>query len=417
LSPIPYMMSKLNKPIIFSDFFTEGQYETEVETLAYSDKSKSLTIGVPKEIILSENRVGIVPQSIRTLVGYGHKVIIESGAGLRSNFSDHHYSEAGAEITASKEQVFKSQVLIKIAPPTSEEIDLMQADQILISPLQLPVLKDDYLEKLKKKRITALAMEYLQSEDGSYPIVRIMSEIAGTCAILTAAEYLNNTKEGGRGILLGSVSGVPPAKIVILGAGVVAETAIKVAIGLGASIRVFDNNITKLMRLQTAVGRHLHTSSINPVYLAYQLTSADVVIGAVHSKSGRTPIIVSEEMVSKMKDGAVIIDVSIDQGGCIETSQLTTLENPSFVKHGVIHYCVPNIPSKVSRTASLAISNIITPLLLKMGSGMHFDNILYENHGIRNGCYTYKGCITNEYLSRRFGLKYTSLELLMTSKL
>lgn len=410
-------MSQQNKPIIFSDFFTEGQYETEVQAMTYGGSSKSLTIGVPKEIILCENRVAIVPHSIHTLVGYGHKVIIETGAGAKSGYSDHHYSEAGAQISFSKEEVFKSQVLVKIAPPTSEEIDLMQPDQILISPLQLPVLKDDYLEKLKKKRITALAMEYLQSVDGDYPIVRIMSEIAGTCAVLTAAEYLNNSKDGGKGLLLGSVSGVPPAKIVILGSGVVAETAIKVAIGLGASIRVFDNDITKLMRLQNTVGRHLHTSSLNPVYLAYQLTSADVVIGAIHSKSGRAPIIVTEEMVSKMKEGSVIIDISIDQGGCIETSRLTTLDNPSFVKHGVIHYCVPNIPSKVSRTASLAVSNIITPLLLKMGMGMHFDNILYENKGIRNGCYTYKGCITNEYLSKRFGLKYTSLELLMTSKM
>ncbi|MFZ1749131.1 MAG: alanine dehydrogenase [Saprospiraceae bacterium] len=409
-------MSKKNNPIIFSDFFTVGQYETEVETLAVAGKSQSLTIGVPKEIILSEHRVALVPHSIRTLVGYGHKVIIESGAGQKSSFTDHHFSEAGAEITANKEQVFKSKVLVKIAPPTSEEIDMMQSDQILISPLQLPVLKDDYLERLKKKRITALAMEYLQSEDGNYPIVRIMSEIAGTCAVLTAAEYLNNTRDGGRGMLLGGVSGVPPAKIVILGAGVVAESVIKVAMGLGASIRVFDNDITKLMRLQNVVGRHLHTSSINPVYLAYQLTSADVVIGAIHSKSGRTPIIVSEEMVSKMKDGAVIIDVSIDQGGCIETSRMTTLENPSYIKHGVIHYCVPNIASKVSRTASLAVSNIITPLLLKMGNELHFDNILYQNEGIRHGCYTYKGCITNEYLSKRFGLKYTSLDLLLTSK-
>ena len=410
-------MSKLNKPIIFSDFFTEGQYQTEVETLSTQDKTKSLTIGVPKEIILNEHRVALVPHSIRTLIGYGHKVIIESGAGLKSNFTDHHFSEAGAQISFSKEEVFKSQVLVKIAPPTSEEIDLMYPDQILISPLQLPVLNDDYLEKLKKKRITALAMEYLQSEDGNYPIVHIMSEIAGNCAVMTAAEYLNNSREGGRGMLLGGVSGVPPAKIVILGAGVVAESAIKVAIGLGASVRVFDNDITKLMRLQNAVGRHLHTSSINPVYLAYQLTSADVVIGAIHSKSGRAPILVTEEMVSKMKDGAVIIDVSIDQGGCIETSRMTTLDNPSYILHGVIHYCVPNIASKVSRTASLAVSNIITPLLLKMGSGRHFDNILYENQGIRHGCYAYKGCITNEYLSRRFGLKYTSLELLMTSKL
>lgn len=410
-------MSNLKKPIIFTDFFTEGQYETEVETLAFSERKKSLTIGIPKEVILSEHRVSLVPHSIRTLTGYGHRVIIESGAGLKSNFSDHHYSEAGAEISLSKEEVFKSQVLVKIAPPTSEEIEMMQPDQILISPLQLPVLKDDYLENLKKKRITALAMEYLQSEDGSYPIVRIMSEIAGMSAVLTAAEYLNNTREGGRGLLLGGISGVPPAKIVILGAGVVAESAIKVALGLGASIRVFDNNITKLMRLQNSVGRHLHTSSINPVYLAYQLTSADVVIGAMHSKSGRTPIIVTEEMVSKMKEGSVIIDVSIDQGGCFETSRMTTMESPSFIKHGVIHYCVPNIASKVSRTASLAVSNIITPLLLKMGTGLHFDNILYENAGIRHGCYAYKGCITNEYLSRRFGVKYTSLELLMTSKL
>ena len=410
-------MSNLKKPIIFADFFTEGQYETEVETLAYSERKKSLTIGIPKEVILSEHRVSLVPHSIMTLTGYGHRVIIETGAGLKSNFSDHHFAEAGAEICMSKEEVFTSQVIVKIAPPTTEEIELMQPDQILISPLQLPVLKDDYLDNLKKKRITALAMEYLQSEDGSYPIVRIMSEIAGMSAVLTAAEYLNNTKDGGRGLLLGGISGVPPAKIVILGAGVVAESAIKVAFGLGASIRVFDNNITKLMRLQNSVGRHLHTSSINPVYLAYQLTSADVVIGAMHSKSGRTPIIVTEEMVSKMKEGSVIIDVSIDQGGCFETSRMTTMESPSFTKHGVIHYCVPNIASKVSRTASLAVSNIITPLLLKMGTGLHFDNILYENAGIRHGCYAYKGCITNEYLSRRFGIKYTSLELLMTSKL
>jgi len=408
-------MSKKKTTIIFSDFFTEGQYATEVETLMVSNKDKKLKIGVPKETILSEHRVALVPHSIRTLVGYGYEVIVESGAGLKSNFSDLHYSEAGAEVTHSREEVFKSQVLVKIAPPTVEELDLMHADQILISPLQLPVLQDDYLEKIKSKRINAFAMEYLQSEDGNYPIVKIMSEIAGSCAILTAAEYLTNNKENGRGVLLGGISGVPPAKIVILGAGVVAESAIKVAMGLGASIRVFDNDVTKLMRLQNAVGRHLHTSSINPVYLAYQLTSADVVIGAIHSKNGRAPIIVTEDMVANMKEGAVIIDVSIDQGGCVETSHMTTLDKPSFIKHGVIHYCVPNIASKVSRTASVAVSNIITPLLLKMGSAHSMDQLLYDNKGIRHGCYAYKSCITNEYLSRRFGIKYTSLELLLTS--
>jgi alanine dehydrogenase len=410
-------MSNPTKPIIFSEFFTEGQYETQVERLAVEQSKQSLVIGIPKEHILCENRVALVPNSVRTLVGYGHKVVVESGAGLKSSFSDHDYSEAGAEISHTKEQVFKSQVIVKIAPPTSEEIGLMHSDQVLISPLQIPVLQDDYLELLRSKRITSLAMEYLQSDDGSYPIVRIMSEIAGMSAVLTAAEYLNNTHEFGRGVLLGSVSGVPPAKLVILGAGVAAESATRIAMGLGASVRVFDNNITKLMRLQHAVGRHLHTSAINPVYLAYQLMSADVVIGAVHSKSGRAPIIITEEMVARMKDGAVIIDLSIDQGGCVETSKMTLLDKPHFIKHGVIHYCVPNIASKVSRTASVAASNIITPLLLKLGSSLSIDQILYDFKGIRNGCYTYKGCITNEYLSKRFGMKYTSLDLLLTSKI
>jgi len=405
------------KSIVFSDFFAEGQFETQTESLLISGKPKSLVIGIPKETILSESRVSLVPNSVRSLIGYGHKVLIEAGAGLKSNFSDHNFSESGAEISQTREEVFKSQVVIKIAPPTLEEIGLMNNDSLLICPLQIPVLPDNYLDALRKKRITALAMEYLQSEDGSYPIVRIMSEIAGTCAVLTAAEYLNNTREGGRGVLLGGVSGVPPAKILILGAGVVAENAIRVAMGLGAAVRVFDNNITKLMRLQNTIGKHLHTSSFNPVYLAYQLVSADVVIGAMHSKSGRSPILVTEEMVMKMKEGSVIIDVSIDQGGCFETSRMTTLESPSYIKHGVIHYCVPNIASKVSRTSSVAISNIITPLLIKMGSSLNIDSVLYENYGIRHGCYTFKGCITNEYLAKRFEQKYTPLDLLLTSKL
>lgn len=402
-------------PVSFSKFFTESQFETQEERLAVGESSKSVSIGIPKENPDLENRVSIVPNSIRTLVGFGHNVIVESGAGDRSNFSDHDFSEAGASISHSKEEVFKSDIVVKIAPATLEEIDLMHDDKIIISPLQLPSLHQEYFLKLKQKRITSLAMEYLQSEDDTFPIVRIMSEIAGIVAIQTAAEYLNNT-DGGRGVLLGGVSGVPPSKVVILGAGVVGEFATKAAISLGSSIRIFDNDISKLMRIQSSVGRQLHTSAINPVYLAYQLMSADVVIGAMHSRHGRTPIIVTEEMVSKMKEGSVIIDVSIDQGGCIETSEITTHKSPTFKKHGVIHYCVPNIASKVSRTASVAVSNIITPLLIKAGSYINIEELLYTRAGIRNGCYTYKGCITNEYISKRFGLKYTSLDLLLTSK-
>ena len=367
------------------------------------------------ESTLYESRVSIVPNSVRTLIGYGHRILVEKDAGKSSNYSDRDYTEAGAEISVTKEAVFKCSIIVKISPPTVEEIEMMNDGAILISAIQIPILTQEYIHALQKKRITALAMEYLQSDDGSFPVVRIMSEIAGMSAILVAAEYMNINK-GGRGILLGGVSGVPPAKVVILGAGVVGEFAAKAALGLGASIRVFDNDITKLMRLQALVGRQLHTSSINPVYLAYQLTSADVVIGAIHSKHGRTPIIVTEEMVSKMKDGSVIVDVSIDQGGCIETSEMTTLKNPTFVKHGVTHYCVPNIASNVSRTASSAVSNILTPLLIKAGSDLAFDNILYRSPGIRNGCYTFMGCLTNEYIAKRFGLKYTNLNLILASK-
>lgn len=399
---------------VFSEFFTKGQYEAQAEMLAVDEQSKSVTIGIPKEVMNSEHRVSLVPNSIRTLVGYGHKVIVETMAGDESSFTDLDYSEAGAEVTASRDKVFGSNILLKVAPPTLDEIDMMDTNSILISTLQMPTITAEYLHKLKSKKITALAMEYLQSDDSSFPIVRIMSEIAGMASMLTAAEYLSNTSKG-RGVLLGGVSGVPPAKVVILGAGVVGEFAVKTALGLGASVRIFDNNISKLMRIQSIVGRQLHTSAINPVYLGYQLMSADVVIGAVHSKTGRTPILVTEQMVSRMKEGSVIIDVSIDQGGCIETSKVTTHENPTFVKHGVVHYCVPNIASKVSRTASVAVSNILTPLLIKTGGCSSVAHLLYHSLGIRNGCYTYKGCLTNEYLSRRFEMKYTSLDLLLTS--
>lgn len=403
-------------PVSFSKFFTESQFETQEERLAVGERSKSVTIGIPKEDHEIENRVSIVPNSIRTLVGFGHRVVVESGAGESSSFSDHDFSEAGAQISHSTDEVFKSDIVVKIAPATLEELDMMHQDKIIISPLQLPSLNQEYFLKIKEKRITALSMEYLQSEDGSFPIVRIMSEMAGVVALQTASELLSNIN-GGRGVMLGGVSGVPPAKVVILGAGVVGEFATKAAVSLGASVRIFDNDITKLMRLQSAVGRQLHTSAINPVYLGYQLMSADVVIGAMHSKHGRTPILVTEEMVSKMKEGSVIIDVSIDQGGCIETSEVTTHKNPTFTKHGVIHYCVPNIASKVSRTASVAVSNIITPLLIKAGNNINIEELLYNRVGIRNGCYAYKGCITNEYLGRRFGMKYTSLDLLLTSKM
>jgi len=389
-------------------------FQTKPEMLALAHAKSSLRIGIPKESTLQENRVALVPHSVHNLVARGHQVIIESGAGEKSNFSDHEYSEAGAEIQPSREIVFQSNVILKVAPPTLDEIQLFSPNQILISPMHLPVINADYIQALRLKRVTALAMEYMQSEDNSFPIVRIMSEIAGLAVIHTAAELLSNSKQG-KGVLLGGISGVPPAKVVILGAGVVAEYATRAAVALGASVRIFDDQIHKLIRIQSRIGRQLYTSSLNPVILLNELITADVVIGAIHSKIGRTPVVVTEDMVMQMKPGSVIIDVSIDQGGCIETTEMTTHENPTRIIHGVVHYAVPNIASKVSQTASIGISNIITPILQQAGESGSIEQILYMHKGLRNGIYTYKGCLTNEYLSHRFNIKHTNLELLLTS--
>ncbi|HRI58115.1 MAG TPA: alanine dehydrogenase [Saprospiraceae bacterium] len=387
---------------------------TQTEMLQVQPKHQRLFIGIPKETTLQENRVALVPHSVSTLTAHGHRVVVEAGAGEKARFSDHDYSEAGAEIAHSREAVFQADVLLKVGPPTLEEIDLMRPNQVVISPIHLPLLNQEYITKLQKKRVIALAMEYIRDDQTRmYPIVHVMSEIAGISAILIAADLLA-TARGGKGVLLGGIAGVPPAKVIILGAGVVAEFATRTALGLGAEVRIFDNNVYKLMRLQNQVGRQLHTSVVNPVHLKEQLLNADVAIGAVHSPQGRSPILVSDDIVQRMKPGSVIVDVSIDQGGCFETSEATTHDKPTFVKHGVIHYCVPNIPSRVAGTASDAISNILTSLLLRAESGGILP-LITSHEGLRNGVYTYKGCLTNTYLGERFQLKSTNLDLLITS--
>jgi len=396
--------------------FTGTQWEQQPEMLQVKKKPEKLFIGIPKEISLQETRVALVPSSVATLVAHGHRVVIESGAGEQSNFSDHDFAECKAEIVFSKEEVYKAGIIIKVAPPTLDEIELMHPNQILISPLQLPIISADYINRLRQKRVIALAMEYIRDESTTFPVVRIMSEMAGLSAVLIAGELLS-ISGGGNGVLLGGISGVPSAKVVILGSGVVAENATRVALGLGAEIRVFDNNIYKLKRLKNQVGQQIFTSAINPVYLERELISADVVIGAVHSKTGRTPVIVSEEMVAKMRPGSVIIDVSIDQGGCFATSEVTSLDRPTFIKNDVIHYCVPNIASRIPRTASIAVSNILTPILLKAGSTSSIEALLFNNSGLRHGVYTYKGCLCNIYLGQRFKIKTTDLDLLITSNL
>lgn len=395
--------------------FLEEHLKTQTEVLKVKSGKGSLSIGVPNETSFQENRVALVPHSVAALVASGHRVIVESGAGKKSKILDDAFANAGADLVFSQEEVYKADIIIRITPPTIKEIDFFRPNQILISPLTIPVISAEYINKLRQKRVIAIAMEYLRNDSGIFPVVRVMSEISGIFAMHTAAELLTNF-HGGNGILLGGIAGVPPAKVVILGAGVVAEFATRTALGLGAEVRIFDNNIDKLVRLQNRIGKQLYTSVLDPINLKKQFLDADVAIGAIHSDSGRAPMVISEDLVMQMKSGSVIVDVSIDQGGCFETSEVTTHKNPTFIKHDVIHYCVPNIPSMVSQTASSAISNILTNILRRAADSGGMEQMIFTDPGLRNGVYTYKGSLTNEYLGRRFGIKTINLDLLLTSR-
>lgn len=380
-------------------------------------RNQSLFIGIPRESSFQENRIPLVPESVALLVNNGHQVIIETNAGKNANFTDTDYSEAGAQIAYTAEEVYKTAGLIlKVAPPSGAELDFLQEKQTLLSILQIGMQPKDFVAKLKAKRITALAYEYMRDETEVLPVIQAMSEIVGSTSILIAAEYLSNTMAG-KGELLGGVTGVPPTEVVIIGAGTVGEYAARTALGLGAQVKVFDNNLYKLRRIQRNLGQRLYTSTIVPSFLMKALRTADVAIGAIHAKEGRTPVIVSEEMVSEMRFGSVVIDVSIDQGGCFETSEVTNHTNPVFRKYGVVHYCVPNIASRVARTASYALSNIFTPVLINIGEEGGLDEFLWAHKTIRSGIYLYKGTVTNKFVSEHCKLPYRDLNLLMASRI
>ena len=384
------------------------------EMLEIGRRSSELQIGIPKETSFQEKRVSLVPAAVAVLVNNGHQVTVETGAGTNSNYQDKDYSDAGASIAYSSEQVYKSDIVLKVAPPTFDEIEMMNHKQKLISALQLTVQQKNYFNHLISKKITGLAFDYIKDQSGIYPVVRSMSEIAGNAAILIAGEYLSTTNNG-IGMMFGGISGVPPTEVVIIGSGTVSEFAARAAIGLGAHVKVFDNSLYRLRRIQNDLGQRLFTSIIEPRQLEKALQSADVVIGALRAKEGRTPIVVSDEMVSNMKFGSVIIDISIDQGGCFETSQVTNHANPVFKKYGVTHYCVPNVASRVSQTASLALSNIFTPMLLEMGHKGGMDNLLRMNAGVRNGAYVYNGIITHKYIGETYSLPYKDIDLLIAA--
>ncbi len=399
------------KEKIFSSF---GLMPKE-EMLEVKPNFKQLQIGIPKESSFQENRVSLTPDSVGLLVANGHSVIIEQGAGEAANFSDKQYADKGAEIAFSKDDVFKAMFILKIEPPTKSELELMHKGQELISAVQMSTQSAEYFKTLNKKNITAFGFEFIKDNQDKLPIVRSMSEIAGSTSLLIAGEYLSNVNNG-KGLMLGGISGIMPTNVVVIGAGTVGEYACRTAMGLGSSVIVFDNSVSKLRRLQNNINQRVSTSSIQPKALMKALRRADVVISALRIGDGRVPCIVSEEMVQQMKKGAVVIDVSIDQGGSFETSEVTTHKKPTFIKHDVVHYCVPNIASRVSRTASMAISNILTPILLRISEEGGVENTIRKHEFLRKGIYAYKGSNTNEVLSRNFKIPFKDLELIMATR-
>ena len=400
-----------SKPIVSTSF----SYETLEETLDIKSQRAQLHIGIPKEIAFQENRVALIPDAVGVLVDNGHEVIVETKAGEGSKYTDKDFSEAGAKIAYDKAEVYKAPILIKSAPIVEDDLPHLQMNQTIISPIHLSILQKNIIEQMMAKRITALGFENLKDDSGTYPIVRSMSEIAGSAVMLIAGQYLGSPNNG-KGVLLGGISGIPPTKVIIIGAGVVGEFATRTALAMGASVKVFDNNVYRLKRLQNNLAVRVWTSVMEPRILAKQLKTCEVAVGALSNESGRSPIVVTEEMVMAMRPGSIIIDVSIDRGGCFETSEITTHQHPVFLKHEVIHYCVPNIPSGFARTASHAISNVLMPLLLNASDAGGFDEMVWHNFNLRHGVYMYKGHLTNFYISQRFDLKFTDLNLLIASR-
>ncbi len=385
--------------------------------LIKSKHSTSLKIGLPKENSNDELRLSLTPGGVSILKANGHDVYMEKGAGEGASFSDREYAEAGAEIVYSTEDLFKkSELISKIAPLTEDELQYLQPNQILLSALHLGATNEVFFKKLTQQGVTGIGYEFIKGSDKEFPIVRMMHEITGSMSVQIAAHYLEN-RNGGQGVMLGGISGVPPATVVILGAGITGEYAARTALGYGSQVFVMDTDLTSLRRLENALDRRIITAVANEQYISTALKFADVIIGAAMAEGDRSPCWVTEEMVAGMKPGSVVVDTVIDQGGCIATSRPTTHSNPIFKKYDVTHYCVPNIPANVARTATYALNNVIVPYLIAIGDAGGITNCLWNNIALRNGTYVYKKHITKKSLAVPYNLPYRDIEMLIASQI
>ena len=376
---------------------------------------QALRIGVPREVMGEERRVALAPSGASVLMANGHQVYVERGAGTQAHFSDNEYAEKGADVVGSAEELYAaSDLVVKVGPPGEDELDFLQEKQLLISALHLGSATPHFLRRLMELRITGIGFEFMRDPDGTFPIVRMMHEIMGSMAVQVAARYLESD-EGGKGVMLGGISGVPPATVVILGAGVVGEWAARTALGYGAHVIVLDTDLGALRSMEHYLDRRITTAMASEQYVRQAALSADVVIGAMMSDGQRSPVLMTEEMVAAMPPGSVIVDAVMDQGGCIETSRPTTHSKPTFRAHDVIHYCVPNMPSNAARTATYALTNVLVPYLIRIGELGSVNEALWRDAGLRNGTYVYRRHLTKKSLATMFGMPHRDIELLIAS--
>ncbi|MCK9611785.1 MAG: alanine dehydrogenase [Bacteroidales bacterium] len=396
----------------FTRFKNGESMMPQPEMLEVKKQRSQFKIGIPREIAYQETRVGLVPQAVAVLVSRGHEVLVENNAGKAANFQDSEYADAGAQIVDSPAEIYHSDIVIKVAPPLLQEIENFRQGMNIFSAINLPGQDAEYFKKLIGKKVTAVSYEYIKDKTNSFPVIRSLSEIVGNTSVFIAAEYLSDI-DYGKGKSLGGAPGITPAEVIIIGAGTVGEYAARAALGMGALVKIFDNSVFKLRSIQNKLGTRLYTSIIQQKILAQALRTADVVIGALHSVNGKMPCVITEGMVKDMPAGSVIVDVSITNGGCSETSHATNHSHPVYKKFGVTHYCIPNIPSRVPHTASYALSNYFAPLLLQIADEGGIDNFLKTDAGTRFGTYIYKGILTNKYIGALFGIPYQDIDLLM----
>ena len=381
------------------------------EMLEIRSKSEKIKIGIPSDYSKVEYRVPLTPQAVDLLTSYGHEIYIEKDAGKHASYTNDQYRQAGAVILDEKEEVFQCDIILRVAPFSNDEIDLLRGNQAVISSMQIQAHCSESIQKLMQKKVTTIAFENLENEEGFMPVVHQMSQIAGVTSITIASEYMSNAHNG-KGVLFGEVTGVTPAELVIIGTSTAAEYAARAALALGILVKVFDTSVYDLSKMEEKLGQRIFTSVFYPKVLRKALFSADAVIGAMSFNT--TPKFkVSEDLVKQMKEGSVIIDLNASQGGCFETSRCTDFNNPTYVKHGVVHYCVPNSPSLVSRTASISLSNILIPILLAIGDNGGIDNYIKSSKGFRKGVYIYHGILTNSDVGNLFNIPAKDINLLL----